>query len=134
LSAESGDVHGKIAEHQQLVSSNQAKAPKDARPAPASGPAVNPARDRNLPMLEIDVPPLEVERLIEPHPGAHQQGYDVAEFRRARDRGSQHKQRNNEREGDNETGHHALAGPLTDERGARCSPRNQIERLLQTRR
>ena len=42
-SAESGEVHGKVAEHQQLVSSNQAKAPKDAGPAPAPGPAANPA-------------------------------------------------------------------------------------------
>ena len=40
--SEQGEVHGKLAEHQNLVASNQKDAPKDAGPAPAPaarGPA-----------------------------------------------------------------------------------------------
>ena len=42
-SSETSEVHGKIAEHQQLVSANQKDAPKDAGPPPAPGPAAHPA-------------------------------------------------------------------------------------------
>ena len=41
--AESGEVHGKIAEHQSLVASSQQGAPKDAGPPPARGVAAHPA-------------------------------------------------------------------------------------------
>jgi hypothetical protein len=41
--SEKGQVQGKIAEQQSLVSQNQDKAPKEAGPAPAPGPATHPA-------------------------------------------------------------------------------------------
>ena len=41
--AEQGEVHGKIAEHQDLVAKSSKDAPKDAGPPPAPGPAAHPA-------------------------------------------------------------------------------------------
>src|SRR5450755_2698302 len=41
--AEQGEVHGKLAEHQDLVAKSSKDAPKDAGPPPAPGPAAHPA-------------------------------------------------------------------------------------------
>ncbi|MEO8846221.1 MAG: hypothetical protein ABI591_22260, partial [Kofleriaceae bacterium] len=41
--AEEGEVHGKLAEHQDLVANSSKDAPKDAGPPPAPGPAAHPA-------------------------------------------------------------------------------------------
>ncbi|MFT3699673.1 MAG: DUF4157 domain-containing protein [Kofleriaceae bacterium] len=41
--SEQGEVKGKLAEHEQLVSTNQKDAPKDAGPPPPPGPAAHPA-------------------------------------------------------------------------------------------
>src|SRR5450432_2335170 len=41
--SEQGEVHGKLAEHQDLVAKSSKDAPKDAGPPPAPGPAAHPA-------------------------------------------------------------------------------------------